>query len=381
MFFPAACLSLAAAYAGIMLWYRYHWRRIPDWSPSAESVPCTPVTVVMAARNEAENIGACLESILSGSYPPHLTEIIVVDDHSEDETADIAARFPGVLVIRLADQSAPMPASSPKKRALELALAHAGGRLVVTTDADCIAGPNWLRSLALYYEQGGARLLAAPVSFHREKNLFERFQSLDFIGLMGITGAGIQSRKQRMGNGANLAYEKSLFEEVGGYGGSEHRASGDDMFLIQKAAAQNPEWVCFIKSRDALVYTRAMPSLGDFVQQRLRWGAKNAALPEWPIRLILALVWLFCLFLLLGLPWAWLSAKGLSGAAAWVTLALGIKALFDYIFLREMCRWFHRRDLMAYFWPSFLMHTLYIALIGLASILVKRYRWKGRVLK
>lgn len=231
-------------------------------------------------------------------------------------------------------------------------------------------------------EGPGVGLLAAPVAFHREQNLLQRFQSLDFLGLMGITGAGIRLGFQRMGNGANLAYSKAVFEAVGGFAGNDNVASGDDMFLIQKVAARWPGSVFFLKNPAATVLTEAPASWRSFLQQRLRWGTKNAALPEWPVRLVLLAVFLFCSSILINSVLAFLALIGfLSNSILLLTILLGqilVKAAFDYVFLREMCYFFNRKDLMRWFIPSFFLHILYVSLLGAASIFFRKYEWKGR---
>ena len=199
---------------------------------------------------------------------------------------------------------------------------------------------------------------------------------------MGITGAGIRLGFQRMGNGANLAYPKSVFEAVGGFAGNDNLASGDDMFLIQKVAARWAGSIFFLKNPAVTVLTEAPTSWRSFFQQRLRWGTKNAVLPEWPVRLVLLAVFLFCWSILINSVLALLSAAGLfAGSTLIMTILLVqifVKSAFDYVFLREMCRFFNREDLLRWFVPSFFMHVLYIALIGIASVFFKKYAWKSR---
>ncbi len=376
-------IALALAYAAVMLLYLIGWRNLPRWEIPVGFIPVMPVTVIIPARNEAENIAACLQSILRGTYPAALLEIIVIDDFSTDATAALVAqiaentRHATVRLTRMADYLLPgAQVSAHKKKALEIAIAQARGDLIVTTDADCIVPIDWLNyivSCSIGTHRKGA-LVCAPVIFHREKNVLQRFQSLDFLGLMGITGAGIHLGFQRMGNGANLAYPRDLFAEVDGFAGNENHASGDDLFLIQKVAQRDPTRVTFLKNRYATVRTEAKPDWRSFWQQRLRWSTKNAALPEWPVKFVLGIVFCFCwsmvLLALLAPFWA---------LAGWLLIfQIAVKTVFDFIFLREMCRFFDRRDLMRSFVPAFFLHIFYIAGVGTASLFFKQYNWKGR---
>jgi glycosyltransferase involved in cell wall biosynthesis len=335
--------------------------------------PKTSVTVLVPARNEAANISACLHAILACNYPQHLLEILVLDDFSTDDTArivsEIATANAGqVRLIRLEEQ--PPPVFSGKKKALELGVSCARGELIATTDADCLVPTNWLLLLVSLFEVKRPGAIVAPVLLHRERTGFQRFQALDFAGMMGITGAGIGMGWHLMGNGANLCYAKSTFEAVGGYAGNMDRASGDDLFLLGKIAAP----ACFLKNPAATVRTLPSPDLRAFVQQRLRWGTKNAGLPDPGLKAALAVVFLFCCTILLNtvllfflpiLGWVWLAQ-------------LALKAAADYVLLREMCTFFERRVLLRGFWPAFFVHTAYIAGIGAGSLFVKKYVWKGR---
>ena len=422
-------MFLALAYAALLTVYRRAWLALAEWQLPAGFEPKTLITVLVPERNEAGSIEACLQSILDGSYPPNLLEIIVLDDFSDDFTDRIASdkfkvesgklkvedgKFLVARVIRLADQ---LPATarsySNKKKAIELGIAQAKGEIIVTTDADCVAPKDWLLLIAHAFENAKIKMICAPVAFHREKNLLQRFQSLDFLGLMGITGAGAQLGWHHMANGANLAYRKEVFEAVKGYAGNEHLASGDDMFLVQKVAARWPGSVAFLKSHEATVFTEAAPNFPSFWNQRLRWGTKNAA--NWPMRLSLLLVFIFCWSIWVNLTMAIMYAAAVIGVPANSFSAvigvpansfsavvgvpannfsavvgvpannfqvflfqIAIKAVLDYLFLSEMCRFFKRKELLRWFLPSFLLHTAYIPLIGTASLFFKKYNWKGR---
>jgi cellulose synthase/poly-beta-1,6-N-acetylglucosamine synthase-like glycosyltransferase len=375
-----AAATLAILYAALLTAYRWGWRALPEWQIPLGFAPQSRVTVLIPARDESEHLEACLRSILRGNFSHNLLKIIVIDDFSEEKISPryFPAEYPNapISILHLADF---LPAearfSANKKQALALGVARATGTLIVSTDADCEVPPAWLTLIVSAFEANPARqFLTAPVAFRRGRNALQHFQSLDFLGLMGITGAGIGSGWQRMANGANLAYRKTAFEAVGGYAGNENVASGDDMFLVQKMAARWPDGVFFLKNRDATVLTEAKPDLRSFWQQRLRWGTKNAALPEWPVRLALLVVFLFCWSILAG------AALAAAGLFSWQMLLFQcvVKAVCDCFFLSEMCRYFRREDLLRWFWPSFFLHTLYIALLGTASIFSKKYEWKGR---
>ena len=378
----AVVAVLAIFYVFIISKYLHGWRSLPEWQIPAGFQPTTKVSVLIPARNEAANILACLESISRQSYPTPRFEVIVLDDHSEDQTFSLVQNFtrthPNVRAVRLADFVQSGDTQSFKKKAIETGISLASGELIVTTDADCIVQQDWLTLLVSFFEKKQAKFIAAPVNFHREKNLLERFQSLDFLGMMCVTGAGIHLRTNQMCNGANLAYPKAVFHEVSGFEGIDHLASGDDMLLMQKIAARYPAGIYFLKNKNATVFTHAKPSLRSFISQRLRWATKSASYQDWRVTAILGMVFLFCwsivLSLLLAVWWGWPPA----GLAAILFL---VKTTIDYFFLGEMARYFGRRDLIKSYLPSQFLHLAYIIAVGTLANVVKRYEWKGRRVK
>lgn len=366
----------AALVVGLIYFYLIHfllekWEEIPEWTIPKNFQPRTAVSVLIPARNEAENILHCLESLLRQDFPTHLLEIIVIDDHSTDATVQLVRRLQRSN-LRLLQLSG---IEHGKKVALAHGIAEANGPLILTTDADCSFSPGWIAAFVSYYEKHDPVFITGPVAFTAAPNALERFQALDMMGTMLITGAGIQSRTIHMSNGANLAYPKSVFESVDGFSGIDHLASGDDMLLMHKIQQAYPGRVTFLKSREATVATPAVQGWKAFLQQRLRWATKSGTYQDWRIIVVLGIVFLLCWGILLSplliLFYGW--------PGIWPFLVLFLtKSAADYRLLGRAGKYFEREDLMRYFWQLQWLHIFYIAGIGLLANLVKRYEWKGR---
>ncbi len=392
---------LTIFYVSIMWTYKNEWNEMEEIHMLEEQVS-TEVSVIIPARNEAANIGFLLHDLTQQIYPANKLEVIIIDDFSEDGTYKIcshyAEQFPYIKVYKLQDiVSKNEIAQAYKKRAIEAAVQLAKGQLIITTDADCRLQQHWIHSIVSFYEKEKCALIAAPVGYHEEKNRFQYFQSLDFCGMQAITAASINMEIFNMANGANLAYEKKAFEEVNGYKGIDRKASGDDMLLIFKIAKKYPDKVRFLKNKAAIVLTRPMTTLRDFLQQRFRWTSKSASYQDRRITIILGLVYLFVLSM-------WLNSCLFFGNLLYSvifpnhTLIALIrflpvffyllmlifqficKTLVDYYFLRSASTFFNRSDLMRTFLTSELLHIWYIPFVGtLGNILP--YQWKGRKLK
>ena len=193
--------------------------------------------------------------------------------------------------------------------------------------------------------------------------------------MMGITGAGVQGNFTHMCNGANLAYEKKLFYDVGGFRGIDHVASGDDMLLMQKVAKYFPNALGFLKNPEATVVTKAKHTIKDFFSQRLRWASKSSSYTEGFTVFQLVAVFLFYCNIVFNLI---LGFTFDSSFFLLCTIQMGIKILFDYSFLRIITRFFGREELMRSFLPSQIIHLAYIIFVGLSSNIKKNYTWKGR---
>ena len=104
----------------------------------------TSITIVVAAHNEAENINSCLKSLLRQSYPKALTEIIVVNDRSDDQTVERINHLKKYNTILKSIDIYSVPKNiSPKKFALDAGIQQAKDEVILTTDADCRPPENW----------------------------------------------------------------------------------------------------------------------------------------------------------------------------------------------------------------------------------------------
>lgn len=375
-------ILLALLYCALIAVYVYGWHCLKKWQAKSKESPKTTVCVIIPARNEAANIEKCVRAILAQNYPQNLLEIIVVDDHSTDNTAaiveKITTQYPNLKLIQLAKVLAANDTTIAfKKLAIHTAISSTEQELIVTTDADCWMEQNWLQTLVAFYEEKEAKLIAAPVCFSGETTFFQRFQSLDFVGMIVATGASIQLDISNMCNGANLAYTRAAFWEVDGFKGIDDIASGDDMLLMTKIANRYPRGIHFLKNNKATVFTLPQPDFKSFVQQRLRWASKSAKYEDWRITVFLAAVYFFNISIpfnfLAGILWNTTFLKIFA-------VQLFLKSLSDFVFLGSGCLFFKRKDLLWLFLPAQIMHILYIIGIGTAGNF-GTYEWKGRQVK
>lgn len=369
-------------YIALLMYYRNAWNRAPDFTPTEQTDQLTTfISVIIPSRNEAQNLPALLSSLKNQHYPAHLFEVLIMDDHSTDDTASILKNFPAgnIRLLSLEQYLLGAEINSYKKKAIEIGIQNSQGQLIVCTDADCHMTAGWLSSIASFYEQYKPRFIAAPVSIDCNLSFLEIFQALDFMTLQGITGAAVSKKIHSMCNGANLAYEKSVFYEVGGFSGIDHIASGDDMLLMHKIFKQHPDKVMFLKSPEAIVQTAAAKSVGAFFNQRIRWASKSGSYDDKSIMAVLLLVYILNLLLLL-LPLISLFTKNAEVTMQrWLFLMI-IKTVAELYFLYPVARFFKKEKLLFLFPVMQPFHILYTVTAGLLGKF-GTYRWKERKVK
>ncbi len=366
-------------YSLFIFWVYRQWKQLSEMLKVLPTEELPTLSVIVPVRNESANIAACLQSLSNQSYPKEKVELLVIDDFSTDNTASIVSRWKdkSAKLIRLADFFEEGAVNSFKKRAIETAIRQASGQFIVTTDADCIAPPDWLISIGSYVKTRQLKALAAPVLFFGEQSTLERFQTLDYMGMMALTAAGINSRAFFLCNGANFAYEREAFWSVGGFDGIDKVASGDDMLLLFKLAKKYPGQIGFLKNRKATVLTYPKRNIKSFFVQRLRWASKSKVYKDKGLLLTQGFVFSYCLLLVVLLVTGFFIPVFLY----FFLIGFLIKFVTDAIYLVRLADFFKRKDLKSYLFSSQLLHVSYILAVGLGSFFISTYEWKGRRIK
>jgi cellulose synthase/poly-beta-1,6-N-acetylglucosamine synthase-like glycosyltransferase len=372
--------SLLTLYCVLILVYRQWLVRLPLFHLSNSTVPSHRFSVIIPARNEEAVIGACLQSVLTQQYPVSLFEVIVIDDHSTDRTAsiiqDFQQHYKNLHLLNLADHTKKGVLNSYKKKAIEIAVSVAQYEWILTTDADCTVTHQWLKAYDDCIQQKDAVFVAAPVCFAERGTFLSRFQQLDFISLQAITAAAVSAGIHSMCNGANIAYRKDVFEEVGRFRGVDALASGDDMFLMHKIKTRYPDRLDYLYAQEAIVTTAPMRSWKDFLNQRIRWASKADAYQDTSIFWSLLLVYLTNAALFIALIWGCFADNGIKN---WLILILA-KTVMELSLMIPAARFYERGDSL---WWFPLMQPFHITYTVIAGWLGKfgSYQWKGRQVK
>lgn len=335
--------------------------------------PIIKFSIVIPFRNEAENLSPLLQSIQRLAYPVDLFELIFVDDESNDHSVQIiqSALVNSSINFRIINNK--RTSVSPKKDAITTAVKHANFDWIISTDADCKLPTHWMQCYNNFIRLNNSDFIVAPVSYHYNYGLFHAFQTLDFMSLQGTTIGAFGLQQEFLCNGANLAYKKSLFQNLNGFSGNDAIASGDDVFLLQKAMKVKHCKIHYLKSENAIVYTNPVATLSELLSQRIRWASKATAYTSWfsvtTTMTVFATNTVLILALIFGLL-GWISAK--------IILVLWTgKAILDVLLLYKTADFLNQKSVLKYVIVSSLIYPIFNVFVAFNSFF-KGYQWKNR---
>jgi cellulose synthase/poly-beta-1,6-N-acetylglucosamine synthase-like glycosyltransferase len=328
--------------------------------------PKTSFTIIVPFRNEAENLPILLNSFSKLNYPRELFEVILVDDASDFrlQIADCRLQITTIDNIRVSN--------SPKKDAITTAMQIVKTDWVITTDADCVVPENWLLALDNFIQLHPVSMIAGAVTYDCQNSFLHHFQQLDLASLQGATIGSFGIKKGFMCNGANFAYTKSFFQKLNGFDGNTTIASGDDVFLLQKALAQYPKKVAYLKSENTIVTTKPVDDWTSLFYQRVRWASKTTSYQSTFGKRLGLLVFMgnFGLVCCFGLAILGLIPFPILG------LYFGIKFGIDTVLILQANR-FLTKHKMRFLLLSSLWYPFFSTAVALYCLFGK-YEWKGR---
>lgn len=324
------------------------------------------VSVVIAARNEEHNIGACIDSVCVQTMAADRYEVIVVDDESTDATANVVREkmhhFPH---LRLHPVRSDLPLRG-KSRPLASGIEAATGEVILMTDADCTVPATWVEQTAHRYAADVG--LVGGVTLQRSNDAFGGMQSLDWAYLLGIAASGVAWGTSFGSIGNNLSFRKKAYEEVGGYQGLPFSVTED--YTLVRAILKTGSWKQVYPIDPAVTVESApCPDVAGLIHQKHRWGRGGLDVQA------LGFVMMIITWLLHVLPIVYLVGWGDWGTTATVYF---IKTVFDYIFLNSVVTRLNRRSDLEHF-PLFeLYYSVYVVVLPFLVFLGGNVRWKGR---
>ena len=313
------------------------------------------VSVLVAARNEEENIRKCLEALSGQRYPATAVEILVGDDASTDSTAEIVLEFPNVKIIPIKGN---LGKALGKANVLAQLAHEAKGEYFLITDADIRPGRDWIASMISYVDDS-VGIVNGITGI--DNNLFQHYEWLYAQGMLKVV-SDIYTPVTAIGN--NMLITREAYFATGGYENINFSVT-EDFALFREVMRKG------FKTRHAVepgTYATSAPrkSLGSLLNQRRRWMRGAVQLPPLII-VILALQGIYFPFLIVGLF-----------VIPQITLLIFLIKLFlQAIFIKAVG---DKLDIKLR--GGFVFYELYHGFISMltmvAHILPGRVEWKGR---
>ncbi len=329
--------------------------------PSKKSKPTENkfFSIIIPFRNEETHLPVLLQSLQKLEYTLDGYEIILVNDHSTDESISILQEYIGnnISLIHSTGEG--------KKQAIAEGIKHAQGSWILTTDADCEVPPKWLKEI----EQTNAHMVLGPVELKGVKKLLHYFQEFEWAALQSISAGSCFWKKPLMSNGANIAYEKKHFEESAL---KKETASGDDIFLLEdfkrKKLSAEFSW-----KTNSIVQTQPVNTWKELIQQKVRWASKSKYYRnKWNVVLGF-LVMLANMIVII----SWINLVLWSPSSQFYCMVLMVKMMADITFMLPYLILVRRPQvvlLVPFFVFAYPLYFLWILVLSLSG----KYTWKER---
>ena len=363
---------LAALYALLLFWILIGLFRLRS-SFNSDYLPF--VSVIIAARNEEENIERCVSALEAQDYSNKLFEVIIINDRSIDNTAEIITDKTDSLsnfhLITVKD----LPTNtSPKKYALQKGIKASKGEIILTTDADCVPKPGWISGMVNAYSNDKIGMVVgySPITLESH-GIKAGLSKLDSLSIAAISAGSIGAGYPVTCSGRNLSYRRTVFDSIGGFEGLWQYMSGDDDLLLHRAF-NNKIKVSYSLRPSTFVDSVSYDSLNEISNQRRRHASKGFIYYSLPgmtgLKIVLPLIYIFNLSIVLGLFGIGLNLTTLSSIFL-------LKSAMEFSLLFVFSSKVDSKSILKYFPLAIILHPFYVVVYGAWGIL-GNFTWKGQ---
>ena len=357
----ASTLSLVL----LLFYYAYFFIRLNTYKEHI-SIFSKPISIIICAKNEHQNLKNNLKFILKQDYPNY--EVIVVNDQSVDDTAILLSEFEkkyhNLVVVTIEKH---INIHTGKKLALSLGIKTAKHEYLLLTDADCLPNSiNWAQKMCNNFKSSD--IVLGYGGYKKKKGLLNKIIRFDTFNVAQQYLTYSLAGQSYMGVGRNMAYKKSLFFENKGFAKHLHIPSGDDDLFIQEIA--NKKNISIEIAEQAHTTSEVIDEWGAWVYQKRR-HITTAPHYKTKFKILLALYpysqllfWLAILFLFL-----------LKAPLQLCTIILLVKIFLSYIINYKTMKALKAIDLYLIHPIYEILHLCIIVIFVLLNIVNKPKKW------
>jgi cellulose synthase/poly-beta-1,6-N-acetylglucosamine synthase-like glycosyltransferase len=331
------------------------------------------VSIIIAARNEEENLEECLHAIENLKNTQDEIDILIVNDRSEDRTLEIAENFcTRHSNFNLLNITTEKYCLSGKMNALAQGIEKTSGEIIFITDADCQVPPHWVNEMLKYFDSevgmcGGLTLLSKK---DRTEGFFTNLQTLDWIFLQAAASGSCHLGMPVSILGNNFAFRRKAYEEIGGFIQSGFSVT-EDMLLLQ-AIYRTANWkIVYPLNKFTTIYSKPVKTVREFYRQRKRWvlGGKNTHWWAYLISLVSLITHLLILALILSSSWYF-------ALISFILTMIADVSLYGRILKR-----INRSDLYKVSLPFKLYYIFYTIIFSFILLIGRSVHWKNATYK
>lgn len=326
-------------------------------------------SIIVAARNEEDNILDCIKSLDASEYPEGKLEIVIVDDNSIDSTWDIIAAYikdkPKFKLIKAEKQFGKVKG---KANAIANGIEVSKGDIILTTDADCVVSPLWAKTLASYYYTKDVAMVCGYTN-QTDETPFAAIQSIDFLYLMSVAAGTMNMRKPTSCIGNNMSYRRDVYFEVGGYESLPFSVT-EDFQLLMAFKKLGKYDIIYPMDSGALVTSKACKDFKSLYWQKKRWGVGGLEAPPFAF-MVMFTGWFVHACILLS-PFFF---------TANTLYFIATKFLLDFSLLKHIHKQYGLTIRIKDFLLFEIYFIIYVFLLPPVVFLHRRIVWKGREFK
>lgn len=357
-------LMVITLYIVIHFVYCLHFWIKPTQIKTNQSL--SPVSIILAVRNEEKNLPQILNSLIFQDYPKDLMEVIIGNDQSEDQSLQTllewAEKYSWIKVINIEKK---LPNLKGKQNVLAQLIPLASHENILITDADISLPKTWVRTLLAHLENQD--MVSAP-TIVQGNQLFHQLQGLDWLFSISVIKPFSDWGFPITAVGNNMGFKKSKYLEFGGYE-SLNFSLTEDYVLFEKMILKNHGKFEWVHLPEVLNISEPVQDLKTFLHQRKRWyeGAKKG--PWYAILIFIHHVLIYpALFLSFFIfP---LQISLIFWATKWLT---------DFVWLWTACMHLKKQSLLKYFIPFQIYFLMITILLPWYFWISQKIEWKGRI--
>jgi len=322
-------------------------------------------SIIVAARNEEDKILDCLQALDEVEYAEGRLEIIIVNDNSTDSTGRIINSFiEGKPKFKVIVPDGKIGNLKGKTNALAHALKIAAGEIILTTDADCTPQKQWVKTVASYFRKDVGAVLGFTTQSGNSP--FCGMQAMDFLYLQTVASGSANFNKPTSCIGNNMAYRKSVYDEVGGYENIPFSIT-EDMKLMMEIHDLKKYEIVYPLDKDALMVSKPLSTYKEIFWQKKRWGVGGVDSKLYGYAIMACgYVAKTCMLLL---PFFF------TPTAIYLSL---FKIFIDYFFIQQIYFKLGLKMKLSHFIAFEIYFIIYVLLLPIVVLPNRKVKWKGR---